>query len=110
MAVGMKLRVKKNDVVRVIAGKDKDHTGKVLSTIPVTGRVIVEGANTVKRHQRAKGRIPGGIIEKPAPMHASNVMVVCPSCDVPSRMASERTAEGRRQRVCKRCGANIDQE
>jgi len=108
MPGGGKLHVRKSDVVRVLAGKDKDHKGRVLSAQPDTNRVIVEGVNMVKKHTRPRGRQPGGIIQKPAPIHASNVMVICPACENPSRMSHTRSAEGRRQRVCKRCGANID--
>jgi len=110
MPQGMKLHVKKGDTVLVIAGKDKHrrHQDKVLATEPRTGRVIVEGANIVKQHKKPRGRTPGGIIEKPAPMNASNVMLVCPNCSKPTRTGSHRNDLGQRERICKRCGANVD--
>jgi large subunit ribosomal protein L24 len=110
MPVGEKMHVRKGDTVRVLAGKDRNHTGKVLSCEPRRSRVIVEGANMVKKHTKPKGRVPGGIIDKPAPIHISNVMLICPGCALPSRMKHIRNADGQRERVCRRCGQNVDQK
>jgi large subunit ribosomal protein L24 len=102
--------IHKNDTVQVLAGKEKGKSGKVLAVLQATGRVRVEKLMTVKRHLK-KGRsaqnAEGGIIEKAGTLHASNVMVVCPKCEKPTRVkhvASEKKA-GRRVRACKQCGA-----
>ena len=80
--MAVKLKVKVGDTVKVISGEDKnkkDNTGKVQKVFPETGRIIVEGINMVKKHQKPRGQgMPGGIIEKEAPISASNVMVICP--------------------------------
>ena len=110
------LFVKKGDTVQVIAGKDKGLTGKVLIADPDTQRILVEGANRIKRHTRvtqsARGSQQGGIITQEAPVHVSNVQVVCPSCNKPSRIGyrrNEASTDGkiRSVRVCKRCDGEI---
>lgn len=105
-----KLRIKKGDTVVVLAGKNKGDKGKVLQAIPATGRVIVEGVNLVKRHTRATPQMPqgGGIITKEAPIHASNVMLVCGKCKKPTRTGMKFLTDGQKVRVCKRCGEVID--
>ena len=109
-----KLFVKTGDTVQVISGEDKGKTGKVQKAIPETGKVIVEGVAMVKKHQKPRGQgMPGGIIEQEAAIDASNVMVVCPKCGKPSRMGhkyldGEGKASRRKVRVCKECGATID--
>ncbi|MFQ5882620.1 MAG: 50S ribosomal protein L24 [Candidatus Methylomirabilales bacterium] len=109
MAVRMTLPVRKNDLVMVIAGKDRGKRGKVLKIIPKTGGVVVERINIVKRHTRP-GQISqqGGIIEKETPLHVSNVMVICSRCDRPVRTGHSFLADGRKVRVCKQCGEAID--
>lgn len=103
-----KLHVKKGDTVLVLAGKYKGKKGKVLAAFPKKQRVLVEGVNIVKRHTRPTPRLPqGGIIEKEAPIHASNVMLVCTKCDKPTRVAKKFLEDGRKVRVCKRCGEEI---
>ncbi len=117
VAEATKLHVKKGDTVIVLSGDDKYREsddrkrgkGRVLSADPKTGRVVVEGVNIVKKHQKPRGRKPGGIVQKPAPIHASNVMLVCPNCQLPSRMSHIRGADGRIQRVCKKCKKSVDQ-
>ena len=110
------LFVKKGDTVQVIAGKDKGLTGKVIQADPETSRILVEGANRIKKHtkvtQSARGSQQGGIITQEAPVHVSNVQVVCPSCSKPSRIGhrrSEADANGKTHsvRVCKRCNGDI---
>ena len=110
------LFVKKGDTVQVIAGKDKGLTGKVIQANPETSRILVEGANRIKRHtkvtQSARGSQQGGIVTQEAPVHVSNVQVVCPSCGKPSRIGhrrSEADANGKTHsvRVCKRCNGDI---
>ncbi len=104
------MRVRKNDQVLVLAGNYKGKKGKVLKVFPETSRVIVEGVNFIKRHSRpTQQNQQGGIIEKEAPIHVSNVMVVCPKCSTPSRMGSQSVFDDVRNRksrvrVCKNCG------
>ena len=116
------MKIKKGDVVRVLRGKDAGKEGRVLEALPKEGRVVVENINVVKRHRRPKpiqnttgmggaAMIPGGIIDLPAPLPVSNVMVVCPMCGKPSRVGTvEKTVKDKtiRVRVCKRCGEEID--
>jgi large subunit ribosomal protein L24 len=122
MAQAMKVR--KGDLVHVLTGKDRGKQGRVIEARPDERRVIVENVNIVKRHTRPKplkdsSRMggqqvaPGGVIDKAAPLPVSNVMVVCPTCNRPTRIAIERKevkGEMHRVRVCKRadCGQEID--
>jgi large subunit ribosomal protein L24 len=122
--VSVKLKVRKGDVVQMLTGKDRGKQGRVLEVRKDDRRVIVENLNMVKRHQRPKPMkdpsrmgapqiIPGGIIEKAAAVPVSNVMVVCPTCNRPTRVGTvEREIKGQtvRIRVCKRadCGQEID--
>ena len=103
-----KMSMRTGDKVKVIAGKDKGKEGKILSVLPYKERVIVERANMMKKATRATQKNPkGGILEIEAPIHVSNVMLVCPSCSQPTRIA-RRHEEGARVRVCKKCGNDID--
>ena len=110
------LFVKKGDTVLVISGKDRGLKGKVIQASPDTNRVLVEGANRIKKHtkitQSTRGSQQGGIVTQEAPVHVSNVQVVCPSCGKPSRIGhrrSEPDANGKTHsiRVCKRCNGDI---
>lgn len=110
------LNVKKGDTVVVISGKDKGKKGKVMMAQPADERVVVQGAAMVTRHvkPRKQGQ-PGGRIDKESPIHASNVMLVCPKCDKPTRIAHkikevEISGEKKQKsvRVCKNCGKVID--
>ena len=111
------MHVRKNDTVMIITGKDKGTKGKITAAFPKTGKVIVEGANMVTRHQKARNAMqPGGIIKKEAPIDASNVMLVCPKCGQPTRVAHKVTVtveNGKKTRtvvrLCKKngCGAEI---
>ncbi|ACX52608.1 ribosomal protein L24 [Ammonifex degensii KC4] len=104
-----KVHVKKGDTVLVLTGKDAGKKGKVLRVIPEEQRVIVEKVNIVKRHMRPTRQFPqGGIIEKEAPIHASNVMLVCTKCGRPTRVGHRILPEGKKVRVCKKCGEPID--
>ena len=112
-----KLNVKVGDTVKVISGSDKnkkENTGKVQKVFPETGRIIVEGMNLVKKHQKPRGQgMPGGIIEKEAAIDASNVMVICPKCGQPTRIGHvfsevDGKASRRKRRVCKQCKAVFD--
>ncbi|MGO0122795.1 50S ribosomal protein L24 [Desulfothermobacter acidiphilus] len=104
-----KVHVKKGDTVVVLTGKDVGRKGKVLRVLPEEKKVVVEKVNVVKRHTRPTRQLPqGGIIEKEAPVHASNVMLVCSRCGRPTRIGRKVLPEGRRVRICKRCGESID--
>ena len=104
-----KIHVKKDDQVVVISGKDKGTTGKVLKTEPATGRVFVEGANMIKKHQKARSQNdPSGIIEREGSIDASNVKLVCPKCGKATRVVYVVNEDGSKNRVCKKCGAVID--
>jgi large subunit ribosomal protein L24 len=105
------LFVKKGDTVIVRSGKDRGARGKVLLTSPSTERVLVEGVNRVKKHTRiqttTRGAQEGGIVTQEAPIHVSNVQVVCPSCGEASRIGHRRNDEGRNVRTCRKCGADL---
>ena len=108
------MRVRKDDDVIVIGGKDRGKRGRVIRTDPKKGFVFVEGLNIVKRHQRprsvkdaSKGGEVGGIIEKEGPIHVSNVMVLDPTDNKPSRIGIRRTADGGRERVTKRSSTKL---
>jgi large subunit ribosomal protein L24 len=103
-----KLSIRTGDKVKVIAGKDKGKEAKVLATLPHKSRALVERVNMVKKATRPTQRNPkGGILEIEAPIHVSNLMLVCPSCSQPTRIARKRE-DGTRVRVCKKCGNDID--
>ena len=101
------LKIKKNDKVVVLSGKDKGKSGKVLGTVPSERKVVVEGINVVTCHikPRKQGE-EGGIIQKETPLYASKVMTVCPKCNKPTRVA-HKIVDGKKVRVCKHCGAEI---
>jgi large subunit ribosomal protein L24 len=105
------VRVKKGDTVEVISGRDKGARGEVLRTLPLEGRLVVQGVNVRKKHQRqvqAGGRsMNPGIIQFEAPLAASKVMLVCPKCGKLARIGLQRV-EGKAQRVCKQCESAID--
>ncbi len=105
----LKLKVKKDDVVEVRAGKDKGRRGKVLRVMPDDGRIVVEKVNMVKKHQRPnmKNR-QGGIVERENKMALSNVMVVCSKCDKPVRVSKKKLEDGKNVRVCRKCGELLD--
>ncbi|RLD18180.1 MAG: 50S ribosomal protein L24 [Caldiserica bacterium] len=102
-------KIKKKDKVVVIAGKDKGKIGEVLKVIPKRNRVIVSKVNIVKRHRRPTANEPGGIIEKEAPIHISNVMILCPHCDKKTRVGFKIIEGSRKVRFCKKCGEIIDE-
>jgi large subunit ribosomal protein L24 len=101
-------RIKKDDTVRVIAGKDKGATGRVLRVLPERNRVIVERVNLVKRHMRAsQSRPDGGILEVEAALHLSNVVPVCGKCGHGGRIRRQQVAN-KKVRVCCKCGEPLD--
>lgn len=99
-------RIKKGDTVLVISGKESGKKGKVLRVLE--GRAIVEKLNLVKKHRRPSKQFQGGIIEMPASMNASNLMLVCPRCSKPTRISVKTAEEGRKVRICKKCTEMID--
>ena len=103
-----KLKIKKGDKVVVITGRDKGKTGEVTRVLPKEMRVVVQGVNLVKRHQRQTQTQQGGIIEKEASIHISNVAHVDPQSDKPTRVGFKIQDDGRKIRVAKRSGAPID--
>jgi large subunit ribosomal protein L24 len=100
--------IKKGDTVMVITGKDSKKTGKVLRVLPKKEGVLIEGLNVVKRHTRARGNEPGGIAEKEAPIHYSNVMLFCSKCRKPVRSSVKTLENGDKARVCVKCGEAFD--
>jgi len=103
-----KLKIRKGDKVVVITGKDKGKTGEVTQVIPKESRVVVQGVNIVRRHQRQTAQQQGGIITKEAPIHISNVAHVDPNSEKPTRIGYRTQEDGRKVRVAKRSGAPID--
>lgn len=105
----MSLRIKKGDTVLVLSGKYKDKKGRVLRVIPRDEKVVVEGVNIVKKHQKPSRKYPqGGIIEREHPIHISKVMLMCPKCDKPTRIGARILEDGRKVRICKKCKEVID--
>jgi len=97
--------IKKNDKVIVLAGKEQGKIGNVLKVDIEKGHAIVEKINVMKRHSRARSKTPkGGIIEKEAPIHISNLMLICNKCAEPTRIGKRILEDGSRVRVCKKCG------
>ena len=102
------LKIKKNDKVKVIKGKDSGKTGKVLRINKDDGKVFVEGVNIVSKHTRQQDQNkPGGIIKKEGPVSMANVRVICPNCGKPSRIGFEVNSPGEKTRVCKKCNQQI---
>ena len=102
--------IKKNDEVYVLRGKDRGKSGRVLIVIPDKQRIVVEGVQMIKRHTRPNPQknIQGGIVEREAPIHISNVAMMCKNCKKHTRLGSQILTDGRRARVCKKCGNAID--
>jgi large subunit ribosomal protein L24 len=102
-------KIKKNDQVLVLAGKNRGATGKVLRVLASDDKAIVERVNFIKRHTKAnpQKQIQGGILEREAPIQLSNLAVICPECGKASRMGRSRLENGKGARVCKKCGATI---
>ncbi|MHB8842123.1 MAG: 50S ribosomal protein L24 [Candidatus Aquicultor sp.] len=104
-----KLSIRKGDRVQVITGKDKGKKGKVLFALPDKNRVVVEGIHMIKRHARPTQKVPqGGIQEREAPIHVSNVQLVCPSCGQPTRVGHRVAETGKKIRTCRSCQGDVD--
>ena len=107
--IGNKIRIKKDDKVKVVAGKDKGKIGKVLRVDRAKNRILVENINIVKRHTRPSGQTKqGGIIESEAMIQMSNVMLVCGKCLKPARIKMKNLEDGKRARICSKCNEVID--
>jgi large subunit ribosomal protein L24 len=106
----MGLSIKKNDTVVVIAGKEKGKKGRVLSVHPSDESLLIEKTNMIKKHMKPSRKYTqGGIIEKEAPIHISNVMVICPKCNKPTRIGNTILQSGKKVRACKKCREVMDQ-
>lgn len=103
-----KLNVKTGDTVIVLSGKDKGKQGKIIQALPQKGQVIVEEVNKVKRHTKPSLKVPqGGIISKEMPLNVCKVMLICPACNKPTRIA-HKSLDGKNMRICKKCGEVVD--
>jgi large subunit ribosomal protein L24 len=103
------MKIRKNDTVLVISGKDRGKKGKVRFAYPKESRLLVEGVNMIKRHTRARGQVrQAGIIEREAPVKASSVMLLCSQCGHPARIGFRFLEDGRKVRVCRACNEVID--
>jgi len=104
----VKYKVRKNDTVMVIKGRERGKTGKVLRVLPVAGRVVVERLNMVKRHSKQRGpQSPSGIVEKEAALRIANVMLFCDRCNAPVRVGIKTTDYEANTRICRRCGEGL---
>ncbi len=103
------LSLKKNDLVMVIAGKERGKSGRILRVFPGKKRVLIEKVNFIKKHTRPSGQTrQGGIVEREAPIHVSNVMVMCEKCNLPIRVGRKILDDGKKVRTCKKCGELLD--
>lgn len=103
-----KLKIKKNDQVIVISGKDKNKKGKVLVADPKNGRVIVEGVNMATKHQKPRSQTQtGGIIKQEIAINAAKVMLICPKCSAPTRVGYKILEDGSKVRYCKKCSETL---
>ncbi len=102
--------IRRNDNVVVTTGKDRGKKGRVLKVQPENNRVVVEGVNFISRHTRPNPskNIKGGIVKREAPMHASNVQIVCPECSTPTRIGHRILGDGRKVRICRKCQGVVD--
>jgi large subunit ribosomal protein L24 len=101
------MKIKKGDRVRVLSGKDRGKEGTVMRALPAQNKVIVDGVNVAKKHQKARSAtMQAGIIDKDMPIHASNVAILCPT-DGPTRVGYRLDADGTKQRICRKCGGEL---
>ena len=102
--------IRKNDNVVVTTGKDRGKRGRVLKVLPEKNRLVVEGVNFIKRHTRPnpQRQIKGGVMEREAPLHASNVQLLCPECGKPTRLGKKILGDGRKVRICRKCEGVVD--
>ena len=103
------MKIKKNDTVLIITGKDKGKKGKVRFAYPDEQKVMVDGVNMIKKHAKAKGQVKqAGIIEREAPVSAADVMLLCSKCNKPARISFRILQDGRKARVCRACGEVVE--
>jgi large subunit ribosomal protein L24 len=102
--------IRKNDTVLVTTGKDRGKKGRVLRVVPDKNRLIVEGVNLIKRHTRPNPakNVKGGVVQREAALHASNVQLVCPECGAQTRVGHKVLDDGRKVRICRKCGGVVD--
>jgi len=102
--------IRRNDNVLVVAGKDRGKRGRVLKVLPERNRLIVEGVNFVKRHTKPNPskNVKGGVVEREASLHASNVQLVCPECGAATRVGRRELQDGRKVRICRKCEGVVD--
>ena len=102
--------IRKNDNVVVTTGKDRGKRGRVVRVVAEKNRVVVEGVNMIKRHTRANPQknVKGGVVEREAALHASNVQLVCPECGEPTRIGKKILGDGRKVRICRKCEGVVD--
>lgn len=104
------MKIRKNDTVKIMLGKDSGKEGKVERVLPKTGQIVVAGMNIVKRHiKKGIAGNEGTVLDIPKPMNVSNVMLVCPNCKKPTRVGFEKTGDNK-TRMCKKCGKEIKSE
>jgi large subunit ribosomal protein L24 len=107
----LKVKIKKNDMVMVVKGRDRGKTGKVMRVMPEAGRLVVERLNMVKRHSKPRSATsPGGIIEKEAPLRIENVMMFCDRCNAPVRVGWKHNDDDTKSRICRRCNETLGNE
>jgi large subunit ribosomal protein L24 len=102
--------IRKNDNVVVTTGKDRGKRGRVLKVVPEKNRLVIEGVNFIKRHTKPNPQrgIKGGLVEREASLHASNVQLVCPECGKPTRLGRKILGDGRKVRICRKCEGVVD--
>ena len=102
--------IRTNDSVVVTTGKDRGKRGRVLKVLPEKNRVVVEGVNFIKRHTKPnpQRQIKGGLVEREASLHASNVQILCPECGAPTRIGRRVLEDGRKVRICRKCEGVVD--
>jgi large subunit ribosomal protein L24 len=103
------MKIRKNDTVLVITGKDRGKKGKVRFAYPGDNTIMVEGINMIKKHTKPRGQVrQAGIIEREAPISAANVMLLCSKCNKPTRLGSRVLQDGRKARICRACGEVVE--
>jgi len=102
--------IRKNDNVLVVTGKDRGKRGRVLRVVPEKNRLVIEGVNMIKRHTKPNPQknIKGGVVEREASVHASNVQLVCPECGKQTRVGRKILGDGRKVRICRKCEGVVD--
>ena len=105
--VPKKFKVRRDDTVEILTGKDRGKRGKILEIVTATGRARVQGANIVKRHLKPGRARQAGIVEKEAPIHISNLALVCSKCNRPTRVGHRFLADGTKVRICKKCDEQV---